>query len=545
MSTNLHARDLHQLPSWSSHTPVCNVGDFNCQRVDWGYSKTSPDGESLDSWATVNNLWLLYDAKEAASFSFGRWNVGTNPDLAFASVGQDNRLLDRRVLGKFPRSQHRPSLITPPKLKVPDYSDPVKKWNFRKADWKRLPSHRWIRWEIATFGHNTTNIERHTKNFARAYYPRPNNISHMGVARTMCHAETKRGRPSITPSPKPRWGLTLIEPLCLYFRRSNRRSRSDGEKLSIPSTSRTLAARHGAPLTNLLAGLDAPLTCAPSHQTPPPHSLWRAGHTKLGAATPPGSSTRRCPPYGRFQHLKETAETVSLALSGQRSLQTPEARKVAGVGLHLPEVYTLRRVGSQILVLRFLQFLLATQNSKDLEKSTNCCDPKSRKAIGGPKELSPHTPSVCSFMTSRDSSTLVSYESSTYCFHRSRRAFDTGGRPQTRSPCWHRTSRIAFRLKRRPELCLSTSQQPTTLYGTAASPASCCDCWLIDTWSIWSWRWLAIAVSHSTPETTNEAGYDASRTTSHRDPSWHPFFSTSASLICQTLSPESMHMLKT
>jgi len=32
------------------------------------------------------------------------------------------------------RSQHRPSRITPPKLKVPGHSDPVKRWNFHKAD---------------------------------------------------------------------------------------------------------------------------------------------------------------------------------------------------------------------------------------------------------------------------------------------------------------------------------------------------------------------------------------------------------------------------
>jgi len=53
----------------------------------WGCNKTSPDGESLDSWKTSNNLGLLYTPKETASFSH-RWNVGTNPDLAFASFGR-------------------------------------------------------------------------------------------------------------------------------------------------------------------------------------------------------------------------------------------------------------------------------------------------------------------------------------------------------------------------------------------------------------------------------------------------------------------------
>ena len=36
--------------------PSLYVGDFNCQHVNWVYNKTSPDGESLDSWATSNNL---------------------------------------------------------------------------------------------------------------------------------------------------------------------------------------------------------------------------------------------------------------------------------------------------------------------------------------------------------------------------------------------------------------------------------------------------------------------------------------------------------
>ena len=70
--------------------PSLYVGDFNCQRVNWGYNTTSLDGESLYSWATSNNLGLLYNPKETASFFSHRWNVGTNPDLAFASLGQDS-----------------------------------------------------------------------------------------------------------------------------------------------------------------------------------------------------------------------------------------------------------------------------------------------------------------------------------------------------------------------------------------------------------------------------------------------------------------------
>ena len=45
-----------------------------------GLQQNIPDGESLDSWASSNNLGLLYDPDEGASFSSQRLNVGTNPD---------------------------------------------------------------------------------------------------------------------------------------------------------------------------------------------------------------------------------------------------------------------------------------------------------------------------------------------------------------------------------------------------------------------------------------------------------------------------------
>jgi len=61
--------------------------------------------------------------------------------------------------------------------------------------------------------------------------------------------------------------------------------------------------------------------------------------------------------------------------------------------------------------------------------------------------------------------------------------------------CWHRTSLIVSRLRRRPEMCLTISQQPVTLHGTSASPANYCNFYLTDTWSAWSWRWLVIAAS--------------------------------------------------
>ena len=69
--------------------------------------------------------------------------------------------------------------------------------------------------------------------------------------------------------------------------------------------------------------------------------------------------------------------------------------KVSEIGFHLAGVYTPRHVGSQILVLQLPHFLHAQiQNPKDLDKSTNSCEPLARKATAGPNELPPHISAV-------------------------------------------------------------------------------------------------------------------------------------------------------
>jgi len=247
-------------------------GDFDCQHVNWGYNKTCPDDESLDYWATSNNLGLLSNPNEAVSFSSHRRNVYTNPDLALASFGQDNRLPDRRVLGNFPRSQHRPSRIMPPRLKVPTHSDPVKRWNFRKADWNRFC--------LLLTGESVqrlpppdaTNVEKAYQELCESLLSATKQCTPRGRLKKYMQCWTKSARSFIAPSSEPQFVLTLTEPLPIYFLGSNRRGRSDGNKLSIPSNSRTPAARRGAPRMNLLACLDAPPLCTPSQQTPSSHN---------------------------------------------------------------------------------------------------------------------------------------------------------------------------------------------------------------------------------------------------------------------------------
>ena len=86
---------------------------------------------------SINSLGLLYNAKDATNFYSGRWNTGTNLELAFSSTGSYSRLPDRCVLEKFLRSQHRPSVITPPRFALSVPSMPVKPWSFRKAKWNQ------------------------------------------------------------------------------------------------------------------------------------------------------------------------------------------------------------------------------------------------------------------------------------------------------------------------------------------------------------------------------------------------------------------------
>ena len=113
--------------------PCLYAGDFNCQHVDLGYEADSADEECLVGWASTNNLGLLHNPRDAASFHSGSRNTSTNPNLAFVSIDSDNCLPDKHVLEKFPRSQHRFSLITPSRFARPVPGKLVKRWNVCKA----------------------------------------------------------------------------------------------------------------------------------------------------------------------------------------------------------------------------------------------------------------------------------------------------------------------------------------------------------------------------------------------------------------------------
>ena len=106
-----------------------------------------------------------------------------------------------------------------------------------------LPSHRWIRREIATS--NTPDIERAYQDFcesllsaAKQYIPRGRRKNYVPCSDKEC--ETLYRSFIRTPSGDCLW-QSRARPYSLDY---NRRSRSDGRKLSTPSTSRTPATEN-------------------------------------------------------------------------------------------------------------------------------------------------------------------------------------------------------------------------------------------------------------------------------------------------------------
>ena len=238
--TRLRTLDLPVFPH-----PCLYAGDFNCRHADWGYDDNSPDGECLAGWASINCLALLYNAKNVASFYSGRWNTGTNPDLAFASVGPNSRLPDRRVLEKFPRSQHRPSLITPPRFAMAVPSMPVKRWNFRKAKWSHY---------IALTKINSQRLccrlihlmwMRLTRTSVTPLKKQPKRLFHPGIEATIFRV----GMQSVNPTIKPFCSLlretTQVWLLQLCLPSLTESGGIDGPKQFGALTSHTLVEKHG------------------------------------------------------------------------------------------------------------------------------------------------------------------------------------------------------------------------------------------------------------------------------------------------------------
>ncbi|UYV77627.1 hypothetical protein LAZ67_15001771 [Cordylochernes scorpioides] len=126
------------LPNTSHPSLYC--GDFNSHHNSWGYTTTNTNGELLEEWANNNLLHLIYNPKQNGSFSSGRWNTRTNPDLCFVSTDHNNKPIPttKRILKKFPKSQHHPIILEVGHF-IPVTLKPfLPRWNLQKANWENF-----------------------------------------------------------------------------------------------------------------------------------------------------------------------------------------------------------------------------------------------------------------------------------------------------------------------------------------------------------------------------------------------------------------------
>ena len=277
-----------------------------------------------------------------------------------------------------PQSQHQPSFIKPLRLKVPAYSDPAKHWNFHKAKWKhfhllagesveRLPPP------------DTTNIEKAYQNFARACYMQLNNISHVAVAWSMCHVGTKSARPSIfirapVGTDSDRASLSLLSWIeqkkqehweeavsSIDFSHSSRKAWSTINNL----TGRSGRSSHLCPIS--ANSITSQLVKNQAHKNASHKSTNKKLSDPWKVQKPGGNSIS-----GPF-----TPEELAAAL---RHLKP---RKSPGLDFIFPELYSMPGWLSN-LGFTISYFLHApTQNSKDLENSTDSCNPE--KSLQDPK----------------------------------------------------------------------------------------------------------------------------------------------------------------
>ena len=80
---------------------------------------------------------LIHNVKDKGTFHSAAHQKDYSPDLCLflSDPANNTTCLERKILGNFPRSQHRPVLIRYG-LSIPlVHSIPKPRWNFQKADW--------------------------------------------------------------------------------------------------------------------------------------------------------------------------------------------------------------------------------------------------------------------------------------------------------------------------------------------------------------------------------------------------------------------------
>jgi len=170
---------------------------------------------------------------------------------------------------KPPRSRHTPTTIPTfpqPSLYVGDFNSQLVNWGYNTTspDGESLDSR-----DLPPL--DTPDIDRAYQDFCESLLSAAKQCISLGRRKNYVPCWDKECETLYRSFIRAPVG-TASEPPRPYSIDYNRRSRSDGRKLSTPSTSRTLATRRVEQSTNILAGLDALLACAPSQQIPSPRN---------------------------------------------------------------------------------------------------------------------------------------------------------------------------------------------------------------------------------------------------------------------------------
>lgn len=73
----------------TTQDPAVFMNNFN-GHLTWprrGYTANNTASEELTHWASTNDIFLLFDAKQCVTFNFAKWGTGYRPDLMFISKG--------------------------------------------------------------------------------------------------------------------------------------------------------------------------------------------------------------------------------------------------------------------------------------------------------------------------------------------------------------------------------------------------------------------------------------------------------------------------
>ena len=118
--------------------PSILLGDYNSHHPAWGYKVPDPAGKALQDWVDDNELVLIYDPTGRGTYSRPNCPEQYTPDLTLVTRdAQGNQLaVTREILDDFPRSRHRPTLVTTGSVLASEQRLLLPRWNFRRADWE-------------------------------------------------------------------------------------------------------------------------------------------------------------------------------------------------------------------------------------------------------------------------------------------------------------------------------------------------------------------------------------------------------------------------